>query len=67
MVTTAHILRFLGIYSAKGDLSMLSSYVELDNLACIKYDRGTKEAWPSGKAGACKALIPSSNLGASCF
>lgn len=23
------------------------------------------EAWPSGKAGACKALIPSSNLGAS--
>lgn len=26
-----------------------------------------KEAWPSGKAGACKALIPSSNLGASFF
>lgn len=23
-----------------------------------------KVAWPSGKAGACKALIPSSNLGA---
>ena len=46
---------------------MLSSYVELDNLVCLHYDKRTKEAWPSGKAGACKALIPSSNLGASFF
>ena len=35
----------------------------LDNIVCTQ-GKNT-ETWPSGKAGACKALIPGSNPGVS--
>ncbi len=42
----------------------LTQYLLIFDNVFLVFDR---VAWPSGKAGACKAPIPSSNLGATLF
>lgn len=52
----------------KSNLSPVHPFSHSTCLLTIEHVLNTidrAEAWPSGKAGACKALIPSSNLGAS--
>lgn len=39
----------------------------IDILVFITYHNKEVATWPSGKAGACKAFIPSSNLGVAFF